>query len=161
MANAIPNNEESQNNRSLFLSVSDIFDEVKKRTELRSRSLSDANSDSIIITDADYPLIAETWIKDFVADAGNRLGALDELKLFDSESIDDQEIKHKVPKSWQPAGPLIRKAAVHYVLSEWYDSLSFTELALLEQRRYKQHLSDFRTNSAQESTVKPKWQPYF
>lgn len=143
----------------LYLTRKKIFDEAKRRSQLRARSLPEGASKIAIITDSDEDSL-RIFLKDGLVELGDKLGELGDLKDYEDTIVHELD-ETQSEQGWEKAKRLLKRAIVHYLLYEWYRSVGLGELAQEQHALYEQYARKYRTNSTQPGFVKPDWRPYF
>lgn len=136
----------------------DVFDRVKRQTELKSR-LHDDLTEQIVITDSDKPAL-EDYFADFIASFRNDTGAFDRVEDYDNLFVyvmtEDEEAR-----GFKHLKQLIIKTMVEYLLWQWYESIGASQFATEAGTKYQYCIREFLNHNARKAFVQPKYRPYF
>lgn len=141
----------------IILQFDDLFDRVKTRTELLTRTVN--NSVNIIATDRDKSVF-QTFFKDFLTQFGNDNGLLGDVTItedvFIYEITEEEELE-----GMDKLDSLLMQIAEEYHLMRWFDALNQLELSGYRRQVYNKLMSNWNSRSTRAAIVTPTYRPYF
>ena len=118
---------DSKKKDTIYIEFKTLFDEAKKRSELKSRSMADQIMQRFIITDSEKDTL-RLFYQDAVSDIAERLGVLDRMQDYGGTTLYKLTVEQSEQKMKRTA-TLLKKMFVNYLLFQWYKSVGQSDLA--------------------------------